>query len=116
MLVTNPLTPGSLTKDEIDTVSNGWWTLLVTGVLSAVAGGIILFTDWSIGDLAVFVGLLLLLRGILTMFSVPIDGALRGWAVALGLLEALVGLGVWVWPGPTLLVVAFWIGFYVLFS
>src|SRR4029077_5664285 len=84
--------------------------------ISVAAGGIILGTDWSLSDLAVFVGALLLFRGIFTMFSVPIDGAMRGWSIALGLLEALVGLAVWVWPGPTLLVVAFWIGFYVLFS
>ena len=50
------------------------------------------------------------------MFSVPLDGSSRGWSVALGLLEAFVGLAVWVWPGPTLLVVAFFIGWYVLFS
>lgn len=32
------------------------------------------------------------------------------------MVEALVGLAVWVWPGPTLLVIAFFIGWYVLFS
>jgi uncharacterized membrane protein HdeD (DUF308 family) len=116
MLVTNPFTPGAWTSQQKDNVSSGWWVLLLTGVISVVAGGIILFTDWSVSDLAVFVGALLLFRGIFTMFSVPIDGALRGWSIVLGLLEALVGLAVWVWPGPTLLVLAFWIGFYVLFS
>jgi hypothetical protein len=50
------------------------------------------------------------------MFSVPLDGSGRGWAVGLGLIEALVGLAVWVWPGATLLVIAFWVGWYVLFS
>lgn len=116
MLVTNPFTPGAWSQQQRNNVSSGWWVLALTGVISVVAGGIILFTDWSLSDLAVFVGALLLFRGIFTMFSVPIDGAMRGWSIALGLLEALVGLAVWVWPGPTLLVVAFWIGFYVLFS
>jgi uncharacterized membrane protein HdeD (DUF308 family) len=116
MLVTNPFTPGTWTREQIDSVSQSWWTFLLTGVVSVVAGGIILFTDWSIGDLAVFVGALLVFRGILTMFSVPLDGAARGWAFALGLIESLVGLAVWVWPGPTLLVIAFFIGWYVLFS
>ena len=32
------------------------------------------------------------------------------------MVEALVGLAVWIWPGPTLLVIAFFIGWYVLFS
>jgi uncharacterized membrane protein HdeD (DUF308 family) len=116
MLVTNPFSSGSWTRDQIDNVSRNWWVLLVTGILGVVAGGIILFTDWSVSDLAAFIGAVLLLRGIFTMFSVPLDGSGRGWAVVMGLVEALVGLAVWVWPGPTLLVVAFFIGWFVLFS
>jgi uncharacterized membrane protein HdeD (DUF308 family) len=116
MLVTNPFSPGSWTREQIDTVSRRWWVLLLTGIISVFAGGIIVFVDWSLGDLAVFLGALLLFRGIFTMFSAPVDGAFQGWAVGLGLLEALVGLAVWVWPGPTLPVIAFLIGFYVLFS
>jgi uncharacterized membrane protein HdeD (DUF308 family) len=116
VLVTNPFSPGSWSRDQIDRISSGWWVLLVTGLVSVLAGGIILFTDWTVGDLAVFVGLLLILRGIFMMFSVPLDGAVRAWSIGLGLLEVAVGLAVFVWPGPTLLVVAFAIGWYVLFS
>jgi uncharacterized membrane protein HdeD (DUF308 family) len=116
MLVTNPFSPGSWTREQIDSVSRRWWVLALTGIISVVAGGIIVGVDWSLGDLAVFVGALLVFRGIFTMFSAPVDGAFQGWAVGLGLLEALVGTAVWVWPGPTLLVIAFMIGFYVLFS
>jgi uncharacterized membrane protein HdeD (DUF308 family) len=90
--------------------------LLVSGIIGIAAGGIILATDWSVDDLALFVGALLVLRGVFMMFSIPVDGAIRGWSVALGLIEALVGLAVFVWPGPTLLVIAFVIGWYVLFS
>jgi uncharacterized membrane protein HdeD (DUF308 family) len=116
MLITNPFSPGTWTRDQIDTVSRNWWVLLLTGIISVVAGGIILFTDWSVGDLAAFIGAVLLFRGIFVMFSVPLDGSGRGWSLALGVTEALVGLAVWVWPGPTLLVLAFFIGWYVLFS
>jgi uncharacterized membrane protein HdeD (DUF308 family) len=116
MLVTNPFSPGTWTRDQIDNVSRNWWVLLVTGIVGVVAGGIILFTDWSVSDLAAFIGAVLLFRGIFTMFSVPLDGSGRGWSVVLGAIEALVGLTVWVWPGATLLVVAFFIGWYVLFS
>src|SRR5262249_59110331 len=89
--------------------------LLLTGIVSIVAGGIILLVDWTVDDLVVFIGALLVFHGIFTMFSVPIDGAARGWSVALGLIETGVGIAVWVWPGPTLTVVAAFIGFYVLF-
>jgi uncharacterized membrane protein HdeD (DUF308 family) len=116
VLITNPFSTGSWTRAQIDNVSRGWWVLLITGIVSVIAGGIILFTDWSVGDLAIFVGAVLVFRGFFTMFSVPIDGSVRGWSVAFGLLEVVVGVTVWAWPGPTLLVVAFFIGWWVLFS
>ena len=116
MMVTNPFSPGSWTRDQIDRISTGWWVLLVTGLVSILAGGIILFTDWTIDDLALFIGLLLIFRGIFMMFSIPLDGAVRMWSIVLGLIEVAVGIAVFAWPGPTLLVVAFVIGWYVLFS
>jgi uncharacterized membrane protein HdeD (DUF308 family) len=116
VIITNPFSPGSWTRDQIDGVSSGWWVLLITGIVSIVAGGLILSIDWSVADLAVFLGVLLVVRGIFTMFSVPLDGAMRGWSIALGLLETLVGIAVWVWPDPTLLVIAFFIGWWVLFG
>jgi uncharacterized membrane protein HdeD (DUF308 family) len=116
MIVTNPFGVRSWTRAQIENVSRGWWVVLLTGVISVVIGGVVLSIDWTVSDLAVFLGALLLFRGIFMMFSVPVDGAVRGWSVAVGVIEALVGLAVWVWPGPTLLVIAFFIGWYVLFS
>jgi uncharacterized membrane protein HdeD (DUF308 family) len=116
MLAISPLAPRSFTRELVKSVSSGWWVLLVSGIVSIVAGGIVLIVDWTVGDLAVFLGVLFILRGIFTMFSQPIDGSVRGWAVALGLLEAGVGIAVLVWPDPTLLVVAALIGWWVLFS
>ena len=116
MIVTNPFSVRSWTRAQIENVSRGWWVVLLTGVISVVIGGLVLSIDWTVSDLAVFLGALLLFRGIFMMFSVPVDGAGRGWSVAVGVVEALVGLAVWVWPGPTLLVIAFFIGWYVLFS
>jgi uncharacterized membrane protein HdeD (DUF308 family) len=116
MIVTNPFSVRSWTRAQIENVSRGWWVVLLTGVISVVIGGLVLSIDWTVSDLAVFLGALLLFRGIFMMLSVPVDGAGRGWSVAVGVVEALVGLAVWVWPGPTLLVIAFFIGWYVLFS
>ena len=116
MIVTNPFSMGSWTRDEIDNVSSGWWALFVAGIIGVVAGGTILVTDWTVRDLAVFVGALFLFRGVFTMVSVPLDGSARDWSIAIGLLEIGIGIAVWVWPGPTLLVVAFFIGWYVLFA
>jgi uncharacterized membrane protein HdeD (DUF308 family) len=116
MIVTNPMSPGAWTREEINKVSSGWWVLLITGAISVIAGGIILFANWTESSLAVFIGLVLMIRGVFTIFSIPIDGAARNWSIGLGLLETFVGLAVLIWPGPTLLVIAFWIGWYVLFS
>ena len=115
-MITSPIDElRNWTRAQTQAVSNGWWVLLLTGVISLVAGGIILFDKWTADDLVVFVGTLLIVRGVFTMFSVPVDGSLRTWSVVLGLLEAVVGIGVFVWPGPALLVVAFSIGWLLLF-
>ncbi len=112
MLVSNPFNSAY----DLDRVSRGWWVMLVNGIVTVIAGGIILFTDWKLSDLAVFVGALLVIRGLFEMFSVPVDGSGRGWTLVTGLLEFGLGLLVWAWPAPTLLVLAFWLGWYVLFS
>ena len=113
MIIANPF---NITSYEVQAVSRRWWVLLWIGILSVVAGGIVLVADWSVGDLAVFVGALFVFRGFMTMFSVPVDGSSVGWSVALGLLEVALGIMVWAWPGPTMLVIAYMIGWYVLFA
>ena len=116
MIVTSPIdTVRSFTRAQVSIISRGWWVLLASGIISIVAGGIIAFADWTVGDLVVFIGTLLVVRGFFTAFSVPVDGALRTWSLVLGLLEVAVGVSVWVWPDPTLLVVAFYIGWLLMF-
>jgi len=116
MLVTNPLAPKSWSRELVRSVSSGWWVLLLSGIVSIVAGGVILLVDWSLNDLALFLGVLFIVRGVFNMVSLPLDGSTRSWAVALGLLEVGVGIAVVVWPDPTLLVIAAFIGWWVLFS
>ena len=116
MIVTSPLDElRSWTRAQIDVVSKGWWVLLVTGVISILAGGVIVFTDWTADALVVFVGTLLIIRGLFTTVSVPVDGSLRTWSIVAGVVEVLVGVGVFAWPGPALLGVAFSIGWLLLF-
>ena len=116
MVVTSPIDEvRTWTRAQAEAVSKGWWVLLLTGVVSIVAGAIIVFTEWSVDDLIIFVGTLLIVRGALTMFSIPVDGSMRAWSIVLGLVEVFVGIGVFVWPGPALLVVALSIGWLLLF-
>ena len=116
MIVTSPIDDlRSWTRAQAQAVSKGWWVLLLTGVVSILAGGIIVFINWSVDDLVVFVGTLLIIRGAMTMFSVPVDGSLRVWSIVLGAVEVFIGIGVFAWPGPALLVVALSIGWLLIF-
>jgi uncharacterized membrane protein HdeD (DUF308 family) len=116
-MITNPFTGlRSWTRAQVEQVSRGWWALLAAGLVSVVAGGIIAINDWTVGDLAVFIGALLIFRGFFTLFSFPVDGSARTSSIVMGLVEVAVGIAIWVWPGQTLLVVAFFIGWYLLFQ
>src|SRR3954469_23322820 len=101
MIITSPIDElRASTRAQTEAVSKGWWVLLLTGVVSIVAGGIIVFVDWTVDDLVVFVGTLLIVRGAFTMFSIPVDGSLRTWSVALGVVEIFVGIGVFAGGRP----------------
>ena len=97
MLVTNPPAPRTLAREVVRSVSKGSWALLAVGIVSTIADGLILIIDWSVGDLAVFLVTLLVVRGVLTMASLPLDGRGRGWAIVMGVLE--VGGGIALFPG-----------------
>ena len=75
MFVMNPLARPSWAHEVVQSVSRGWWLFLVTGTVSVVAGGIILLIDWTVSDLAVFLGVLLILRGLFGMMSFPSTAA-----------------------------------------
>ncbi|MBV8560869.1 MAG: DUF308 domain-containing protein [Acidimicrobiia bacterium] len=116
MLVTNPFSDlRSWTRGHVEQVSRGWWALLLMGLVSLVAGGIIIANDWTISDLAVFISVLLIIEGVFTLVGSPIDGSARTWSIVAGLVEIGTGIAIWVWPGQTLLVVAFFIGWLLLF-
>src|SRR5262249_17267238 len=64
MLVTNPLGPRSWSREVVRSVSSGWWVLLLSGIISIVAGGIILLVDWTVHDLAIFLGVGFVVPGV----------------------------------------------------
>ena len=59
MLVSNPFNIAY----DLDRAARGWWVLLANGIITVLAGGIILFTDWKLSDLVVFVGAVLVFVG-----------------------------------------------------
>jgi uncharacterized membrane protein HdeD (DUF308 family) len=86
MTVANP--------SEARELTGGWWLLLLVGVLSMVAGVIILFKPSdSLATLAVIAGIFLLLDGILELIDSFMRGTPnRGLVALVGVLSAIVGV------------------------
>jgi uncharacterized membrane protein HdeD (DUF308 family) len=88
-----------------------WWVLLLSGLVSLAAGVIVLSIDWTIDDLAVFIGALLIFRGAFDILTPPLlDGGSRVWNLVAGLAAIAVGVIIIAWPGPGLLTVAIFVG------
>jgi uncharacterized membrane protein HdeD (DUF308 family) len=112
MFVTNPLSSRTMAREEIRHVARSLWTLLLVGIVSTIAGGLVVLIDWSVDDLALFVGTLLVVIGLLTMLSLALDGSARASSIAMGVLETGLGVALSAWPEPTLLVVTAFVGWW----
>jgi uncharacterized membrane protein HdeD (DUF308 family) len=84
----------TLYEAEVKAVTWGWWLLILTGVLSVVAGIIILVQPGgSLAALAVIAGIYLLLDGIFEIVSAFFRGTRnRGLVALLGVLTTIVGV------------------------
>jgi uncharacterized membrane protein HdeD (DUF308 family) len=113
----NPIArPADFDRSVAATISKGWWVLLLSGIISAIAGIIILTVDWTVSDLALFVAILFIIRGFLQATAVPLDGSGRGWNIAIGVIEMLVGIAFLSWPNVGLYTLAIFIGAWVTVS
>ena len=87
-----------------------WLVPLIAGILSVAAGLVVLATPWKVAQLAVFAAFIFMFRG-LTIAVSAVEGRAPWWV---GLLAGVTGVlaGVWLlaWPGPTLLILAIFIG------
>jgi uncharacterized membrane protein HdeD (DUF308 family) len=99
-----------------ETVSKGWWILLLSGIVSAIAGILILTIDWTVEDLGLFVAILFIVRGVFQTMEVPMDGSGRGWNITVGVIEILVGIAFVSWPDIGLYTLAIFIGAWVIVS
>jgi uncharacterized membrane protein HdeD (DUF308 family) len=100
----------ALTREAAAEISKRWWILFLSGAIAAVAGMIVLSIKWTVADLAVFVGFYLIFRGIFTGASPTIDNSSVPVNLVVGVAQAIAGIVVLAWPGPTLLVIAIFIG------
>jgi uncharacterized membrane protein HdeD (DUF308 family) len=115
---TSELSPGAQQRlqQAAKQVSQLWWVPLLTGVVSVVLGLTILATDWTVHALVVVTGILFIARGLALAFSPAYASGSSGEQVVAGVLGILAGIAMVAWPGPTLLVLAFFVGIWLAVS
>src|SRR3954447_21605066 len=99
-----------LTHDAAQEVARNWWVLLVNGAVLIVAGVLIFSIDWTVRELATFIGALFIFQGIAEALTTGIDAHVRQANVITGLLSIAAGILIIVWPSPGLVAVAIVLG------
>jgi uncharacterized membrane protein HdeD (DUF308 family) len=105
-----------LTRADVETISKAWWVILLTGLIAIVAGILILSINWTVDDLGVFIGAVFIFKGIMEALTPPLDGGSRAWNIVVGLLGIAAGIVVIAWPEPSLLVIAIFLGCWLIVS
>ena len=100
----------TLTREAAQQIARNWWLLLLNGAVLIVAGFLIFSIDWTIRDLATFIGALFIVQGVATALTTGIDARVRRMNVLTGLLSIAAGVAIIVWPEPGLLAVAIFLG------
>jgi uncharacterized membrane protein HdeD (DUF308 family) len=99
-----------LTRSVAEQIAGNWWLLLLNGAVLIVAGLLIFSIDWTIRDLATFIGALFIVQGVFEALTTGVDARVRRGNVVTGLLSIASGVLIVVWPGPGLLAVAIVLG------
>jgi hypothetical protein len=102
--------PYELTRAAATGVARSWWVLLLNGALLIVAGFLIFSIDWTITDLATFIGAMFIFQGAAEALTTGTDARVRRANVIVGLLSIAAGVLIIVWPEPGVLVVAIVLG------
>ena len=81
-----------------------------------VAGFLIFSIDWTISDLATFIGALFIFQGLSEAMSAGIDLVVRRANVVSGLLSITAGIAIIAWPTPGVVAVAIFLGAWLVVS
>lgn len=101
-------------RQEIEQFSKNWWLVLLTGIIAIIVGLVILDSTWTLGQLALFFGILLILRGVIQASSPGFTGGSRTWNIAVGILSILVGIAAFLAPFHTLMLIAAFVGIWLI--
>jgi uncharacterized membrane protein HdeD (DUF308 family) len=117
------VTPGSspdigskLTRAAAERLARNWAVLLLNGALLVIAGFLIFSIDWTVRELATFIGALFIVQGAVEALTAGIDARVRRANVATGLLSIAAGIVIIAWPGPGVLAVAIFLGAWLIVS
>ena len=109
-LTTPPVFGHRLTRSVAERLSRYWWLVLLNGLALIVAGVLIFSVDWDRDSLSVFIGTLFIFEGVALTLSDGIDRVARRTNVVAGLASIAAGIAIIAWPSPGLLVVAVFLG------
>jgi uncharacterized membrane protein HdeD (DUF308 family) len=113
---TSPRFGYRLTRDAAQQVARNSGTLLLNGALLVVAGFLIFTIDWTIRELATFIGVLFIVQGAAEALTTGIDARVRRANVITGLVSIAAGVAIIVWPGPGIVAVAVFLGAWLIVS
>lgn len=99
-----------LTRDAAERLARNWSMVLFSGALLIVSGVLILSIDWTVRSLATFVGALFIFHGLIEAATLGVGDRARAAGVLTGVLSALAGVAIVVWPAPGLVVLAIFLG------
>ena len=119
MFVTPGTTPDlghTLTRTAAERIARNWSVLLLNGVLLVVAGFLIFSIDWTVSELATFLGALFIFQGVVEALTTGIDVRARRANVVAGLLSIATGIVIIAWPAPGVLAVAIFLGAWLIVS
>ena len=105
-----------LTREAAQEIARNWWVLLLNGALLIVAGILIFSIDWTVSELATFIGALFILQGLVEAVTTGIGARVRRANVITGLLSIAAGVAIIVWPEPGVLAVAIFLGAWLIVS
>lgn len=97
-------------RELAEQIRHLWWIPLLTGLISIGLGLAILATGWTVHALVIITGLVFIIRGIALAFSPTYAGRTSGEHVVAGIAGVISGIILVAWPGPSLLVLAFFVG------
>jgi uncharacterized membrane protein HdeD (DUF308 family) len=97
-------------REVAEQVRQLWWIPLLAGLVSIGLGLAILATDWTVHALVITTGLIFIIRGIALAFSPAYAGRTSGEHVVAGIAAVIAGVVLVAWPGPSLLVLAVFVG------